>query len=196
VPSRRGRRVRPAGGGRPQGRCADGTPSAAAAVPECEPWHRVRQRGVLARADCSCSASDHACVVDGITAPACRGGYTASACDDQVEAARRIGSCCVLLIRFDVAGSQSGAVVLDRSIVLSASPSSSGTAHRESAPARAGSAARHRMSDLHVKLRSDAHWLRRTDGPCRVLIRAVDKSAMNSGSRTFCRPCAAGCSGG
>src|SRR5215471_5387727 len=30
---------------------------------------------------------------------------------------------------------------------------------------------RHRMSDLHVKLRSDAHWLGRADGPCRALIR-------------------------
>jgi hypothetical protein len=35
-------------------------------------------------------------VVDGITVSACRGGYTASACDDQVEAARWIGGCCVL----------------------------------------------------------------------------------------------------
>jgi hypothetical protein len=91
-----------------------------------------------------------------------RAGYTASACDDQVEVARRIGSCCALLIRFDVAGSHCGAVVLGRSIVPSAgTPELGHGAPQVGTCYQADSAVRHRMSDLHVKLRSDAHWSRR-----------------------------------
>ena len=79
--------------------CADGTRSVAATVPDRESLHPVAGRGGRDLGKCSWSALNHACAMDGITALARRGGYTASACEDQAEAACWIGRRCALADR-------------------------------------------------------------------------------------------------
>jgi hypothetical protein len=112
----------------------------------------------------SLGASDHGISTCGITAPACRGGYTASGCDDQAEAVRWIGGCCALADQARCC------------IPLCAADCQTCTSNYD----------------------PTADWLRRTDGPVVALDSgwAVDGSAMSGGSRTFCRPRTAGCSGG